>query len=180
MLSKPTCYKSDKTEFAEKVSKIVFCIIHIRENTLKNTSVELVLTSQEEVGLRGAKATDIKGFDKAISVDVSFGAYPGASEESTGVLGKGPMLGHSPFLSKEMTSELENLANRLNIPLQHEVLGEGTGTNADVLSLSGDIEAALISLPLRNMHSRVEIADMRDLENTAKLIQCYIEEADAR
>lgn len=150
-----------------------------REKTLKNTCVELILTSQEEVGLRGAKATDIKGFDEAISVDVSFGAYPGAPEENTGVLGKGAMLGHSPFLSKRMTKELENLAERLNIPLQHEVMGEGTGTNADALSLSSDIEAALISIPLRNMHSQAEIADMRDLENLVKLIESYIKEADA-
>lgn len=150
------------------------------ENTLKNTCVELVLTSQEEVGLRGAKAVDIKGFDEAISVDVSFGVYPGVSELKAGVLGKGPMLAHSPFLSKRMTSELENLAEKLGIPLQHEVLGEGTGTNADALSLSSTIEAALISIPLKNMHSQVEIADMRDLENLAKLIEGYIKEADAR
>ncbi len=151
-----------------------------REDTLKNTCVELVLTSQEEVGLRGAKAVDIKGFDEAISIDVSFGAYPGASEENTGVLGKGPMLGHSPFLSKRITKDLENLAENLNIPLQHEIMGEGTGTNADALSLSSDIEAALISIPLRNMHSQVEIADIRDLEACATLIENYIREADAK
>ena len=150
------------------------------ENTLKNTCVELVLTSQEEVGLRGAKAVDVKDFSEAISVDVSFGSYPGASTESTGELGKGAMLGHSPFLSKRLTKALEELAEKLDIPLQHEVLGEGTGTNADALSLSSDIEAALVSIPLKNMHSQVEIADMRDLESTAKLIECYIKEADAR
>lgn len=150
------------------------------ENILKNTCVELVLTSQEEVGLRGAKAVDIKGFDEAISIDVSFGAYPGASEENTGALGKGPMLGHSPFLSKRITKDLENLAENLNIPLQHEIMGEGTGTNADALSLSSDIEAALISIPLRNMHSQVEIADIRDLDACAMLIENYIREADAK
>lgn len=150
------------------------------ENALKNTYVELVLTSQEELGLRGAKATNVKGFNEAISVDVSFGAYPGAPEENTGVLGKGAMLGHSPFLSKRMTNELENLAKKLDIPLQHEVMGGGTGTNADALSLSSDIEAALISIPLRNMHSQAEIADIRDLEACAKLIESYIKEADAR
>ena len=150
------------------------------QNVLKNTCVELVLTSQEEVGLRGAKAMRTEGFDEAISVDVSFGVYPGVSELKAGVLGKGPMLAHSPFLSKRMISELENLAKKLSIPLQHEVLGEGTGTNADALSLSSSIEAALISIPLKNMHSQVEVADMRDLENLAKLIEGYIKEADAR
>ena len=150
------------------------------EDTLENTCVELILTSQEEIGLRGAKATNVKGFDKAISVDVSFGVYPGVSKEKAGVLGNGPMLALSPFLSKKMANEIESLSEKLNIPLQKEVLGEGTGTNADVLSLSSSIEAALISIPLKNMHSQAEIADMRDLENTAKLIQAYIKEADAR
>ena len=150
------------------------------ENTLKNTYVELILTSQEEVGLRGAKAIELYGFDEAISIDVSFGSYPGAPSEGTGTLGKGPMLGHSPFLSKRLTKDLELLANRLDIPLQHEIMGEETGTNADALSLSSDIEAALISIPLKNMHSQVEIADMRDLKSAAKLIESYIKEADAR
>ena len=150
------------------------------ENTLKNTCVELVLTSQEEVGLRGAKATDLKDFDEAISVDVSFATYPGAALGSTGELGKGPMLAHSPFLSKRLTTNLMSLSEKLGIPLQHEILGEGTGTNADALSLSSDIEAALISIPLKNMHSQAEIADMRDLENLALLIESYIKEADAR
>ena len=150
------------------------------ENAIKNACVELILTSQEEVGLRGAKAIELYGVDEAISIDVSFSAYPGAPSEGTGTLGKGPMLGHSPFLSKRMTRDLEELSKKLEIPLQHEILAEGTGTNADALSLSSDIEAALISIPLKNMHSQVEMLDIRDLEACAVLLENYVREASAR
>ncbi|MEE1279911.1 MAG: M28 family peptidase, partial [Oscillospiraceae bacterium] len=121
---------------------------------LKNTSVELVLSSQEELGMRGACAVSRKEeFDKVISIDASFADFPGCPQDSVGVLAKGPMLGHSPVLSKAFTQELSCLAEKLLIPMQHEVMGRSTGTNADVLSLaSGGVDCALISLPLRNMH----------------------------
>ncbi len=148
---------------------------------LENTSVELVLSSQEELGMRGARAVSHKeDFDKVISIDASFADFPGCPQDSVGSLANGPMLGHSPVLSKAFAQELSLLAEKLAIPLQHEVMGRSTGTNADALSLaSGGVDCALISLPLRNMHSACEIVDLRDLEAAAQLIEGYIRKADA-
>ena len=161
---------------------MLYVMEKLASQPLINTSVELILTSQEELGLRGARAiSDKKDFDTIISIDASFAAFPGCPQDSVGVLAKGPMLGYSPVLSRNLVSALTRLAQDLSIPLQREIMGSSTGTNADALSLiSGDTECALISLPLRNMHSAAEIVDMRDLECTAQLIEAYIRKADEK
>ncbi len=151
-------------------------------SALENTSVELILSSQEELGLRGARAiSDKKDYDTVISIDASFAAFPGCPQDSVGTLANGAMLGISPVLSKNLALELTSLAEELSVSLQCEVMGNSTGTNADVLSLiSGDTECVLISLPLRNMHSCIEIVDMRDLYSAAQLIEAYIRKADEK
>ena len=63
--------------------------------------------------------------------------------------------------------------------MQYEVLTRTTGTNADALTLNPKTsECVLISFPIRNMHSAVEMLSLKDLENTEKLISEYIKEAD--
>jgi len=60
---------------------------------------------------------------------------------------------------------LENLAGKLNIPLQHEAMSASSGTDTDVIFWTrGGIPSALISLPNRYMHSPVELISLRDLE----------------
>ena len=60
-------------------------------------------------------------------------------------------------------------------------MGDGTGTNADVLSLTkSGLDCALISIPIRNMHSPVETVDLRDISVCSKLLVSFIEKEDAR
>ncbi len=152
------------------------------ENSLKNTQVELILSSQEEVALRGATAAAGKiAADACIVVDASFAKAPGCKGDCLGSLSGGPMIGVSPFLSKELTDSLCAIAKEQSIPYTLEVMSGATGTNADALSSvynSGD--CALISFPLKNMHSQSEIVDLRDLEAVSKIIESYIRKADAK
>ena len=147
---------------------------------LKNTSLTLVLSVQEEVGCRGAKAFDeIKNADLAICVDTSFAYAPGCDKNETGELGKGAMIGHSPILSRELTRKFVEVAKASSLPYQNEVMTRSTGTNADLLSLkNGGLPTALISIPIRNMHSQSEMLCISDLENTSRLICEFIKEAD--
>ena len=148
------------------------------KSELKNTCVTLLMSTQEELGLRGAAAAEFDA-DKVIVIDTSFGSYPGAPEEKTGRLGGGVMLGTGPILSRSLTKQIENVANKKGIEIQHEILSESTGTNADRLTLkAGGVDCALISLPILNMHSASEILDLRDLNSLVNLLYAYIEEAD--
>lgn len=139
--------------------------------------VAVLLSCQEETYGVGAKT---KAFeydpDECICVDVSFANQPGITDSYSGIeLGKGPMLCYSPTLSREMTDKLKTAAKANNIPVQTEVCGGRTGTNADHISISkGGVKSAVVSVPLRNMHTQVETVDINDIEYTARLVAAYI------
>lgn len=158
---------------------LLYVLNKIAENPVNDLSVTVLLSSQEELGLRGAKAYSfLADFDKIISLDVSFAAYPNAPTSKTGKMGEGAMVGVSPVLSKTLTQEICAVAEKNGIKYQYEIMSETTGTNADVLSLSSKgIPTALISIPIKNMHSAVEIVLKEDLIHTADLLETYLREA---
>lgn len=144
-----------------------------------DAKITVMFSSQEEIGIRGAKIGPFaKNVDEAICVDVSFGYTPFSKREDCGVLSGGPMIGVSPILNKDMYKKLIELADKYEIKYQTEVMGGGsTGTNADVITVSeSGIKTALISIPQKYMHSPIEVVDITDVENTAKLIACYVKE----
>ncbi len=139
-------------------------------------NVIILLSDAEELGLRGAK-TAVYGrkIDEAIVVDVSFGDGPDVPRDKCGKLGKGVMIGMSPIISRSMSQSLESIAQDKNIAYQLEVMGGTTSTNADAITLSeSGIPTALLSVPLRNMHTDVEVVNIRDIEATADIIEAYI------
>lgn len=136
----------------------------------------LSLSAQEELGLRGARtATYSTQPDMALVVDVSFGDGAGLSASECGKLGGGVMLGASPILNKAMTAKLKQTAEEKGIPYQIEAMGGTTGTNADVVTVSRQgVPTALLSIPLRNMHTCCEVVDIKDVEWVAQLITAYV------
>lgn len=148
----------------------------------KNPPVQLCLvgTVREESGLFGA---GVAAFglepDFAIAVDVThaFGA-PGASEEDVPVaLGKGPALavieggGYGLIASQHLVNWMESVAKKHKIPLQMDVHERGA-TDASRMQYSRQgILTASLGIPLRYMHSQSEIVDVRDVTQTAKLVE---------
>lgn len=138
--------------------------------------VSVLFSAQEETTEAGGK-TGAFGIspDESIVVDVSFATAPGVSEQEAGKLGNGGMICISPSLSNEMSQELITLANENGIKYQTEVCPSSTGTNADVISVAkAGIKTGLVSIPLRNMHTQAEVADLEDVESAAQLIAAYI------
>ena len=141
-------------------------------------NVTVIFSCQEEVGERGAKIGAFQlAPDIAIAVDVSFALAMGENERKCGKLGEGAMIGVSPSLSREVTDGLISAAKRAEIPYQIEVMNSGTGTNADRYSVNrAGCKACTVSIPLRNMHTPVEVIDLADVRSTAELIAAYITE----
>ncbi len=139
-------------------------------------SLKLLFSAQEETGGTGAVNGSFNiDADECISVDVSFADAPDMPSKKCGKLGKGPMLGFSPVLSYDISRKLEAVAKKNAIPYQLEFMSDSTGTNADHIALSrGGVKTGLVSIPLRNMHTGVEIVSVEDIENTAQLIAKYI------
>ena len=139
-------------------------------------NVAVTLTSQEEVGERGAKtAAFTVEPDAAIEVDVSFADTPDSSPEDCVKMGSGAMIGISPSLSRKLSNDMISLAEELDIPYTIEVMGRTTGTNADQISVSkSGCPTVTLSIPERFMHTPTEVIDTADIENTAKLIAEYL------
>ena len=157
----------------------VFCLIELAKRVYdKDLPYNLVLSVSEgeELGTRGAVTASFEiEPDEAIAIDVSFGDGPSISPEQCGKLGKGAMLGISPVLDKGVTDTLKKIAKDKNIPIQFEVMGGKTSTDADVISVSkSGVKTGLLSIPLRNMHTPAEVIDTLDLESVIALLEAYV------
>lgn len=157
----------------------VVCLLELAERLSGKKlpfNIVFVLSDQEELGCRGAKtaAFDISP-DEAIVLDVSFADGPDIPSNDCGKLSGGAMIGMSPILDKNISKKLVAVAEENNLPYQTEVMGGRTGTNSDVVSVSkSGVKTALVSIPLRNMHSDTEIIDIKDIENVCDLLEKYI------
>jgi endoglucanase len=133
---------------------------------------------QEEVGLLGARqiAYSLKP-DVALVVDVTHATdYPNVSKAQHGEvkIGQGPALTHGGCNHPEVVARLETLAQKKQIPLQHEAMSSTSGTDTDAIFWTrGGIASALISLPNRYMHSPVELVSLKDLERIPELLAAF-------
>ena len=157
------------------VAAILRCL-EILDGKELDCKISVCFSVQEETGGSGAQtAAFTANADEAIAVDVSFASAPDISSEKYATLGAGAMIGYAPSLDYDMSRKLSDIAEKKNIPNQPEVMGGKTGTNCDEIQVAGKgVRTALISVPLRNMHTAVEVCDLEDIENTARLMAEYI------
>lgn len=139
-------------------------------------NVAFAAVDAEELGLRGARTAAYEiSPDEAIAIDVSFCVCPDVSEAEGGIMGGGAMIGISPVLDGRLSQSLIKIAKENKIPYQTEVMGARTSTDADVISLTrGGIRTALISIPLKNMHTAAETVDVKDIVSVCDITEKYI------
>ena len=138
--------------------------------------VWLVATSQEEVGLKGARtsAFDLHP-DLALVLDVTFASGPDASDWATFPLGKGPTLAFGPQMHPYLFKKFKELAEKLEIPVSLEMAPVDTSTDTAVIQLSAEgIPTMLLGLPLRYMHSPVELVSVKDIQRAGRLAAEFI------
>ncbi|MDF1580536.1 MAG: M42 family metallopeptidase [Desulfuromonadales bacterium] len=142
-----------------------------------------VSTVQEEVGLRGG-ATSVYGIkpDVGIAVEVGFATdYPEMDKKDIGhiKIGGGPIIGRGPNINPVLFRLLLETARAEGIPCQVMAAPRATGTDANVMQLSrGGVATALVSVPLRYMHTPVELLSLTDLEHTVQLLTAVLDKID--
>lgn len=135
----------------------------------------IVNSVQEEVGLNGATmiARRIQPH-VAIVTDVCHDTQtPMMNKVASGDIacGKGPVLSYAPAVQNNLLKLIIEAANKNKIPFQRQAASRSTGTDTDAFAYSTDgIASALISLPLRYMHTTVESVNKQDVEEVIKLI----------
>ena len=141
-------------------------------------SFAAVAAVQEEIGLFGARTAAFQVRpDIAIAVDVTHATdAPGVDEKEIGrhPFGSGPAIGRGSTLSPKVFELLVETAEAEGIEYSISASGRGTSTDADVLQISrAGIPTGLVSIPLRYMHSPVEMVDLRDVEAVVKLLAAF-------
>jgi len=110
-----------------------------------------------------------------VAVDVTHGDSPDASKDKTFKLGGGPVIGVGPNCTRWMSKRLEEKAGELEIDIQIEVMAGHSGTNGWDLQISREgVATAVLSLPLRYMHTPVETASRSDMTACARLLAAFI------
>src|SRR5215218_3378204 len=137
-----------------------------------------VAAVQEEITFAGSRTTAFSlAPDLAVAVDVTFATdQPGVElgELTKHPLGSGPSLTRGSTIHPRVFELLHEAAEAERMPFTVASAGRGTGTDADAIHLSrAGIPTALVSVPLRYMHSPVELCELDDVANAAKLIAAF-------
>ena len=148
----------------------------ISENKIKLPFGLYITNSvQEEVGLRGAEMiTQTLNPNLALVTDVCHDTTtPMINKKTEGhtEIGKGPVISYAPAVQNNLRERIIETAEKNKIPFQRLASSRFTGTDTDAFAYSnGGVASALISLPLRYMHTTVEMVHRKDVENVIKLI----------
>jgi len=135
-----------------------------------------VATVHEETSYAGA-ATSARALnpDLALVLDVTYGKGPGSSGWESYPLGGGPTIGIGPEIHPFLANRLKQVADELEIPVTFEPIPKLSSTEADAYQLAGSgIPTALIEIPVRNMHTSVEIVALEDIARAARLVTGFI------
>ncbi len=163
--------------FDDKMGAFIVCQVLQEVKRRGSVPVDLhgVTTVQEEVGLRGA-TTSAYGVDPdvGIAIDVGFATdFPGGEKKEIGefIVGKGPIISRGANINPARFDLLLATAREEQIPYQLMGAPRGTGTDANVMQLNrAGVAAALIQVPLRYMHSPVEVLSLADIDYTIRLL----------
>jgi putative aminopeptidase FrvX len=131
---------------------------------------------QEETGSRGARTSSFQlRPDMAVAIDVTFARGPGASDYKSFPLGKGVTLGWGAPIHPALFKKFKEIATRLEIPFETEMMPRCSGTDADSIQVTAEgIPTMVISIPLRYMHTPVEVVSLKDIRRAGRLLAEFV------
>jgi endoglucanase len=162
------------------VAAVTVCL-HQLQRMHHKWDVYAVASVQEETGLYGAATAAYQiNPDAAIALDVSFAPQPGVDSTDTTEMGSGVPIGMGPNFHPKMLEKLRESAKRAEIKTQNDLIPTESGTDAWAIQVAREgIPTLLLGVPIRNMHSPVETADLRDIDRAGRLMAAFIADLDA-
>lgn len=162
------------------VAALTVCLEEIKNFNL-SWNVWAVATVQEEETLYGARTStfEIKP-DLAVAVDVTFAKGPGASDFRCFHMGKGPTVGLGSNIHPALCNRFKSIAEEMDMPYAVEMLPRSSGTDAVGMQISeAGCPCAVIGIPLRYMHTPLEMVSMKDIVRTGRLIARFITQLES-
>ncbi|MEK6223170.1 MAG: M42 family peptidase [Chloroflexota bacterium] len=139
-----------------------------------------VATSQEELHIKGAGTAGYEiNPSIAVVVDVNFAVGTGTPGYIKEKIGKGPTMDWGANTNPKMFKQFVELAEKLEIPFQKTIYERHSGTDAFALQVSREgIPTMMLSIPIRNMHTAVEMVNIKDIMRSARLLTEFISQLD--
>lgn len=169
------CFASNALDDRAGITTIL-CALEELEYLKFDSDVFAVATAQEEVGLRGAVVSSYSiSPNLGIAVDVCHGNMPEIPEQDTQKLGGGPVLSVGPNIHPKLFQKLKEVCEDYKLPFQVNPEPSSTGTDAWAIQITRKgIPTALISIPLRYMHTSVETICTDDIKLAGRLLALFI------
>ncbi len=157
------------------VAALTVCLEELRSKS-HVWDVWAAATSQEEVGAQGAATSAFQlRPDVAVAVDTTYGKGPGVNGWDSFPIGKGLTLGLGPNNHPFLFKRFKELAERLEIPCAVEPMPAHSGTDAEMMQLAAEgIPSIVLGIPIRNMHTPVELASVKDIQRTGRLLAEFV------
>ncbi|MDD5939023.1 MAG: M42 family peptidase [Clostridiales bacterium] len=150
----------------------------LRERDL-DVDLYIMGSTQEEVTSSGAvTGANSVHPDWCVAVDVTHGNTPGVSlDKAPRKVSAGPAIGIGPNMTRSLTDRAVRKARELDIPYQMEVIEGHSGTNGwQMQTCLEGIPTLVVSLALKYMHSPIEVIDLADVENIARLLAAFVQD----
>ena len=157
------------------VAAVTLCLQDLK-HTRHPWDVWAVGSVQEETVLGGAHTSPFEiRPDIAIAIDVTHARGPGVSDYRSFPLGQGPTLGWGPNVHPAIFKAMKDVAEALEIPTNVEPMPRHSGTDAMAMQLVAEgIPTMVVSIPLRYMHTPVELASLKDIGRAGRLLAEFI------
>jgi len=157
------------------VTALTLCLQELQSRS-HTWDVWAVATVQEELTYGGAVTSAFQlRPDLAIAIDTTFAKGPGANGWQTFPLGKGPTFGRGPNIHSYLFKQFKELAERLEIPYATEIMPESSGTDGMAMQITAEgIPNFVLSIPIRYMHTPVEMVGLKDIQRAGRLLAEFI------
>ena len=182
----PMVYRAELTRLGERQvcaksldDRACFAALLRAAELLKEAALDVDLyilgSVCEETGGVGAQVgAQALAPDYCVAVDVTFGRTPDCSKEEALAMGGGPAVGIGPNCARWMVKRLLDKAAGLDMAVQKEVMEGNSGTNGwDMQVANEGVATAVVSIPLKYMHTPVETVERADIEDTARLLAAF-------
>jgi endoglucanase len=174
------CISGHTLDNRASIAALTICLEELK-NKAHAWDVWAVASIQEEETMAGALTSAFQLRPTiAIAMDVTFGKGTGSSGYETFALGKGVTLGIGPSIHPFLYKRIKEVAQKVEIPVKDEPMPQYSSTDADVLQLTAEgIPTLVISIPLRYMHTPVEVVAVKDIQRAGRLIAEFIAALEA-
>jgi len=174
------CVSGHTLDNRASVAALTICLEELQSKS-HVWDVWALASVQEEVSFGGSYTSTFELRPTiAVALDMTFGRGTGSSGYQTFPLGKGITLGIGPSVHPHLHKRFKEVADRIEIPVDNDLMPEHSSTDADAMQLIAEgIPTMVVSIPQRYMHTPVELVSIKDIQRAGRLLAEFIASLEA-